>query len=130
MAGLALVLVAASGCVTRGTNLTATGKVSVKVEPAEKVRVAWSEVWQDGDETIIKGRLIRRGSSLYPLTGHVDVSVMAPDGTVIKEATSQQIGVRRTTPGKGPKLTPFKLAMNFTPPQDSQVVIAFHRGTH
>ena len=40
----------------------------------------------------------------------------------------RQIGIRRSSPGKGPKLTPFEIRVDFTPPLDSKLTLAYHAG--
>jgi hypothetical protein len=62
------------------------------------------------------------------MTGHVDVRFVAGGGEVLKEASSPQIGIYRSSPGKGPKLTPFEIQVNYTPPEDSRLILAYHAG--
>jgi len=127
---LALAAIGVSGCGQPGVNLTAAGHVAVETPPAERARVVWAEVWQDGDETVVTGRLARRGVSSYPLTGHVDVAFFDANGKLLKKASSPEVGLRRTSPGKGPHLSPFGLRLKLIVPENARAVIAYHGGAH
>ena len=126
-----IMLVAASvvGCQS-GESLTAAGKVVVEPLPSREVRVAWADVWQDGDDVVVRGCLVRREVSAHPLTGHVDVTFLDTDGNVLKKVSSRDVGVRRSTPGKGGKLSPFEVRVKFTPPTETKAVVAYHAGSH
>ena len=127
---LASVVLVVSGCAPPGENLTASGRVSVETVPAERVRVVWAEVWQNGEETLITGRLVGRGTYSRPLLGHVDVTFLDPERKVLKKARSKKVYIRRTSPGKGPHLTPFEVHVKFAPPKNTRVVIACEDGFH
>ena len=127
---VAAVLAAVSGCGRQGRDLTATGQVVVEPVASETVRWAWAEVWQEGEEVVVEGRLARRGCSSCPVLGHVDVTILDADGKVIRQASSPVMGIRRSTPGTGLKLTPFALRMKLTPPADARAVLAYHGGGH
>jgi hypothetical protein len=130
VAALASAAIAISGCCQTGVNLTAAGRVSVETLPAETARVVWAEVWQDGDETVVTGRLVRRGVSSCPLTGHVDVTFLDASGKLLKKACSPEAGLRRTSPGKGPRLSPFRLRLKLILPESAKAVIAYRGGAH
>ena len=118
-----------SGC-QHGKNLTAAGEVTVQPVSTKTVRVVWAEAWQDGEYTVVRGGLMRRGISAYPLTGHVDVRFVDADGHVVRHASSREVGIRRSTPGKGPRLSPFELRLKFRPAAGSTAVVAYHAGAH
>ena len=126
----ALGAILASGCSGTGRDLTAAGLVSIQTVPAKTVRVAWAEVWQEGGQTVVRGRLVRRGISSCPLIGHVDVEFLNANGQLLEKAHSPEVYVRRTSPGTGPRLSPFELRLAFVPPENSKVVIAYHGGVH
>ncbi|MGB2821007.1 MAG: hypothetical protein WBF17_08500 [Phycisphaerae bacterium] len=130
VAALASAAIAISGCCQTGVNLTAAGSVSVESPPDERARVVWAEVWQDGDETVVTGRLVRRGVSSCPLTGHVDVTFFDAGGKLLKKASSLEAGLRRTSPGKGPHLSPFRLRLKLIVPENARAVIAYRGGAH
>ena len=126
VAALASAAITVSGCCQTGVNLTAAGRVSVESPPDERARV----VWQDGDETVVTGRLVRRGVSSCPLTGHVDVTFLDANGKLLKKASSLEAGLRRTSPGKGPHLSPFRLRLKLIVPENARAVIAYRGGAH
>jgi len=126
----ALALAAAGGCSQTGRDLTAAGQIAVEPVRSETIRLAWAEVWQQGAETVVKGRLVRRGTSSHPILGHVDVKIIDAGGKVVGEGNSPVVGVRRSCPGKGPKLTPFEVRMKLVPPTGGKVVVAYSGGEH
>ncbi|MFZ0929059.1 MAG: hypothetical protein WAN11_10690 [Syntrophobacteraceae bacterium] len=67
-----------------GVNFVRTGNVIVEVVPTEDETISSSHVSQGDKELVISGRVHRQGYA--PLEkGHVDIEIINPDGTLIKQ---------------------------------------------
>lgn len=77
-------LVIIFGCASNGINLVSSGAVKVEVVPTEDETIVGSDVFQDESGLFISGRVHTGGYE--PLEkGHVDVEILNPDGTPIKQ---------------------------------------------
>ncbi len=81
---LAMTGIALSGCVSKRVDLVDTGAVSLQRLPSKDTHISRVDVFQDGDELVITGKL-RRGLSSMPGLGHVDIAIVDPEGKILKE---------------------------------------------
>lgn len=86
---LVLLLVAASvsGCATRGQDLVRDRTVTVESISSPRATVRRVTVEQRGPDMEIRGELSRRWPGRGSIPGHVDMSLIGPDGTVLWEAS-------------------------------------------
>lgn len=72
-----------SGCATGRTNLVDTGAVEVELEEAPETRIQGISVLENEGETIVYGRVRRRGVYNNPFLGkQVTAMAIFPDGSV------------------------------------------------
>jgi len=99
--GLGVLLVTISGCATNRVSLADAGLVSVETVPSKKVKILWTDVYEDGNDVVVYGVLRRIGHSSSPFNIHVDVTAFSPDGNVLHENRTPEIDVPRRVVGKG-----------------------------
>ncbi|MHC4645871.1 MAG: hypothetical protein ACYTBJ_10225 [Planctomycetota bacterium] len=119
-----------SGCATNRTDLVDEGIVSVETVPSERVKVLWTDVYQDGQDWVVYGVLHRRSQTSCPIRAHVDISILSADGTILEEARTEEIHVAGHVPGKGINWTPFQVRFPGSPPKNSNVRLVVHDGLH
>ena len=119
-----------SGCTANRTNLVDKGIVSVETVPSKKVRILWTRVYQDGEDFVVYGVVQRRNHTSYPIRTHVDITVLAGDGTIRQQARTQDIYVSRRRPGKGINWTRFRVRLPGQPAQGSRVNMVVHSAAH
>ena len=118
------------GCATNRVDLVDKGLVSVETVPSEKVKILWTDVYLDGEETIVYGVIQRRSHTSYPLRTHVDVTVYSSEGKTLHEARTQDIYVPGRIPGKGISWKRVKIRLPEIPPQNSMISMTVHSGEH
>ena len=119
-----------SGCVTNRVSLVDESLVSVEKQGNESVEILWTDVYQDGEDTVVYGVIRRRSHTSYPIKTHVDVAIVSPDGTMLQEARTPDIYVARRVPGKGTDWTRFKIRFPGVLTQGSKVNMVVHSGSH
>lgn len=120
----ALLLILVS-CATERTNLVKTEQVSLDVAAAKGITVLDADVYQDGDKLIVEGRV----RSMHD--GHIDITIVGPDGKIIKQARSYY---RTRAMTFGPKGIPqmfaheanFEEIFHIILPEKSTVRLEFH----
>lgn len=121
---LTLAIISGSCFASNRINLVEQGVVSLERQHSKKVRTAWSNVHQDGEGIIVSGVLMRQAITSYPIWRHVEVAVLASDGTVLQEARTSDIQVPRRVPGRGFNTKRFEVRFPGIPPRDSLVRIS------
>lgn len=129
-AGACLVVLMISGCSSGRFSLVDQGLVSVENQASEKVEILWTDVYREGDETIIYGALQQRGQRMYPVKAHVDITVRAEDGSIRQELRSDDIDIPRRRVGKGPDWKRFKVRVPHCIAKGSAVNMVVHSGSH
>jgi len=119
-----------SGCVTNRVSLVDENMVSVEKQGNETVEVLWTDVYQDGEDTVVYGVIRRRSHTSYPVKTRVDVAILSPDGTMLQEARTPDIHVARRVPGKGIDWTRFNVRFPGMLTQGSKVNMIVHSGSH
>ena len=124
--GLAVVLIALSGCASSRTNLVKNGMVSVERLPSKgNAHIFKVYVYQEGDELVVSGRVTRRFKYLLSSQGHVDIAILSPKGEVIGKASTSYIPriVRREGQHRA---SYFTARFSVIPPKASTVRLSYH----
>lgn len=125
-----VMIVAALGGCASGVDLLKTGDVSVERLEAPKARVTWVNVLQDEDLLRVSGRVLSRGMFPGYARGHVDVSLVGPDGRVVAEAESSELAVAGSPKRGLQHRAVFRVEMPVTPPTGSVVKVRWQGGKH
>ena len=115
-----------SGCATNQTSLADKGIVSVKKHDSDKVRILWTDVYQQDSQTWAYGVLKQRGTSPSVIRTHVDIQVLNSDGSVYYEILSRDVYVPRNRVGKGPDWKRFRVQLPDELPKDSRISMTVH----
>jgi hypothetical protein len=126
--GMAAIFV--TGCATNRIDLVEQGIVSVETVPSKRVRILWTDIYQDGDDTVVYGVVQRRSHTSYPIRTHVDITMLSSDGKVLQEARTGDIYVARRIPDKGINWTRFRLRLPGIPVEGSKVKMVVHGRPH
>ncbi len=119
-----------SGCGGNLVSLQDKNFVQVETMPSERVKILWTDVYQDGEDILVYGVVQRLSHTSYPIKTHVDITILSPDGTVLQEARTPDIYVPRRIPGKGINWERFQVRLPDIPPQGSRVNMVVHSGSH
>jgi hypothetical protein len=128
--GFSVLPVVISGCATNRTDVVEKGSVSVETVSSKKVKILWTDVYQDGEDFAVYGVVQRGSHTSYPIKTHVDITILSPDGTVLQEARTPDTYVPRRIPGKGISWERFQVRFADIPPQGSRVNVVVHSGKH
>ncbi len=118
-----------SGCATDRTSLVDQGIVSLEAVPSDKVRIFWTDVYEDAEDVVVYGVVRRQYYTSYPMKIHVDVTISSPDGTVLQKARTPDIYVPSHRPGKTVNWKRFEVRFPDIP-QDSKVQMVVHSRRH
>ncbi len=116
------------GCATDRVDLVDKGVVSVETVPSKRIGILWTDVYRQGDDSIIYGTLQQRGQRMYPVKAHVDITIRAEDGSIRQELRSDDIYVPRRRVGKGPDWKRFKVRVPHGIARGSAVSMVVHSG--
>lgn len=132
MAGvLFFVLFVICGCATGRTDLVKNGTVSFERQARGKVYIASSGAYEEEGGLVISGVLRRRWHTGLPTKAHVDITIMAADGTVLAEGRSSDIYVARRVTGRGHQsFERFKVRFANIPAEGSLIRVVSHSGGH
>lgn len=119
-----------SGCATNRVSLVDENVVSVKKQCNETVEILWTDVYQDGEDTVAYGVLQRMSHTSYPIKTHLDVAIFSPDGTMLQKTRTPDIYVARRVIGKGINWTRFEVRFPGILTMGSKVNMVVHRGSH
>ena len=89
------------GCTTKGQSLVDAGVLRLEKQDTGKVYIAWSDAHEHKTGLVVSGVLMRRDRVGLPIKTRVNVSILAPNGTLITEEQSADIHVPRRITGKG-----------------------------
>lgn len=127
---LGILTIIISGCATGRVNLTDTGIVTIEQHAPGKVRIAWSDAYEDENGFVVTGVLRRHDLVGMPIKTHVNVMVFSPDGNILDEARSQDIYVPRRRIGRGQSFQRFRVNFPTIPAEGSTISITTHTSTH
>ncbi|HHA18796.1 MAG TPA: hypothetical protein ENK70_03730 [Methylophaga sp.] len=128
--GLGVLLVTISGCAANRVSLADEGIVSVETVPGKKVKILWTDVYEDDNDVVVYGVLRRIGYSSGSFSIHVDVTVFSPDEEVLYENRTSVIGVPRRVVGKGVDWKRFEVRFPGQIPEGSSIRAVCHAGRH
>ena len=119
-----------NGCATDRVDLVDSGVLTLEKQAAEKVYIAWSDAYEDGDGFVVTGVLRRRDTVGLPIKAHVDITIQSPDGTIIDESRSSDVHVPRRIIGRGQSLQRFRVRFPSIPAEGSKVSIVTRSGQY
>ncbi len=112
------------GCAQNRVSLVDADKVSVEGMSTHHVYFPWVDVFKEDGAAIVKGTLRQRQMHKHPMSGHIDVLILAPDGQVIEQA---QTSIRpRRHSRRGPKDAHFAVPLSIMPPDGAMVRVQYH----
>ena len=113
-----------SGCALNKVNLVDNGTVLLERVPAKDVYVASAYVFQDDSEMVISGKVKRVTASSGIPHGDVHITIIAPDGTVIKELNVQDkpASIKKIYQGE----SSFTVRFPLIPPAGTKIRLAYH----
>ena len=119
-----------NGCATNRGDLVDSGVLTLEKQATEKVYIAWSDAYEDGDGFVVTGVLKRRDTVGLPIETHVDITIQSPDGTIIETSRSSDVHVPRRIIGRGQSLQRFRVHFPSIPAEGSKVSMVTHSGSH
>ena len=130
MAGITACVLALAGCSVNPHSMTGDNRVSVEKQDSEKVKILWTDVYQEDGQTWAYGVLKQPHPYPSAVKTHVDIQVLSEDRTVGYETFSDDLYVPRNRCGKGPNWVRFKVQLAGDIPTGSTVNMTVHSGTH
>jgi len=118
------------GCTVRRVDLAEAGRVTVEKTSCRKTAILWTEIYQEGDDLMIYGTLGRKEYSGYRLDAHVDITLLASDGKVLRTGRTPDIRVPARRTGKGAAFTSFRERFAGVARSVSRVLLQCHSGPH
>ena len=119
-----------AGCSANRVSLTDQGFVSVEKQDSEKVKILWTDVYEQDGHTWVYGVLKQHGISTGSIKTHVDIQVLNPDGSIQYETITDELFVPRNRVGKGPDWKRFGVQLPDELPKNYQIRMAVHTGRH
>jgi hypothetical protein len=92
--------------------------------PTKRLYISWATVYKKGDAAEVRGVIRRRHRGFYSAHGHIDIAVVAPDGTVLEETNT--LYHPRILRRKGVPRARFTASMSTVPPPGSTVRLSYH----
>jgi len=100
------------------------------IAPSKKAEILWADVYEDGNDVLVKGVLRRIGHSNAPFNVHVDVAIFSSDGKLLYEHSTPEVGVPRKVVGKGTGWKRFNATFPGQIPEDSSIRVVCHAKPH
>lgn len=75
--------------------------VAVENQAGERGGILWTDLYWEGDESIIYGALRQRGRRMYSVMVHMDITLRARDGSIRKGLCSGDMEVPGRRVGEG-----------------------------
>jgi hypothetical protein len=116
------------GCASKQVSLVEQNQITVAKQDSEKVKILWTDVYQQDGQTWAYGVLEHQGPTMTPVKTHVDIQVVAPDGSVSYETISQDIYLPGHRVGKGVHWKRFKTQLPDTLSAGSRITMTVHSG--
>ena len=130
MAGISLVTLVLSGCSSNRISLADQGLVSVEKHGSEKVKILWTDVYQQDGQTWLYGVLKQRFPSPSAIRTHVDIQVLNSDGAIQYETATEDVLVPRNRIGKGLDWKRFRVRLPEKLLEGSQISMTVHSSSH
>jgi hypothetical protein len=117
-----------SGCAAKQVSLVQNNQITVAKRDDGKVKILWTDVYQQDGRTWAYGVLEQQGLTMTPVKTHVDIRVEAPDGSVTYETISDDVYIPGHRVGKGVHWKRFKTQLPNTLSAGSQITMTVHNG--
>lgn len=115
-----------SGCLYGKPDLIRDGSVQLRTETSRQVRLTGISARQQGEELVVSGSVWRRGLTSAVLTGHVDVTVVGPDGNPVQEVATAY--TPSNIPQRGPRRSHFTARLRGAP-EGATIKVRHHAGS-
>lgn len=123
-----LVFGTATACARFSPSLIEQGIVQTKIKESDAIRITQVTVYREDGMTVV------RGDAAFPawkpfkqFFDHVDIDVVAPEGTISEKRRSSLI--RKRIPKKRGRRAFFISRLSFDPPRGTIVQVAYHRAS-
>ena len=130
MVGILVATLILAGCSANRVSLADQSLVSVEKQDSEKVKILWTDIYEQDGHTWAYGVLKQQGISSSSIKTHVDIQVLNPDGSVQYETITDNLFVPRRRVGKGPDWKRFRVQLPDELPKNSQIRMTVHSGRH
>ena len=121
-------MVCLPGCAQNRVSLVSDNKVSVERASTRHVYFPWVDVCRENGTSLVSGTIRQRQLHRHPMSGHIDVLLIAPDGRVIEQSQAAIHPHRHSR--RGPKEAHFKVRLKTAPPSGAVVRVKHHRESH
>jgi hypothetical protein len=115
-----------SGCSSNRISLTDQGLISIDKHDSEKIKILWSEVYQQDGQTWACGVL--KPQTLNPVQAHVDIKIFNADGSIQYETRTEDILIAGDCNCKSPKLEKFRVPLPDNLSRDTRISMTLHSG--
>jgi hypothetical protein len=119
-----------SGCAANRVSLVDKNLVSVDNQDGKRVKILWTDVYQQDGQTWAYGVLKQRGYHPSSIKTHVDIQIVSADGSIQYEIFSDDVHVPRNRAGKGPDWRRFRVQLIGDISAGSKVNMKVHSGKH
>lgn len=124
LSGLFLMVV---GCTANRTNLRKSGSVTIENHSPGKVKVLWSDAYEEGGQFTVNGMLGRNDRIAMPIAVHVHVFVLSGDGgRVVQTLKTSDIAVPRNRIGRCCDRRRFAVEGSEIPSAGSKLLVVAH----
>ena len=130
LGAVAMALLLGCGCAPCRTDLVREGAVAVQTRPSSRVEIFWVSAYEHREHVDVTGHARNTRRTGFPSQGHVDVSVLSPDGHILAAARTQDFQIPRRRRRQAPGGRRFRAHLPIAPPQAATVLVAFHSGSH
>ncbi len=127
LAFIAIALVAVCGCVSPGSYRRSEKQYKYPIElmPSEHALARSGSAYQQGEEFVIAGKIRRSVKACCePITGHVDIMLTAPEGTITGLVNADFSP--RNIPKAGTRSSSFEVRLPFIPAEGTKISLKFH----
>lgn len=115
-------------CTSTNYNMLKDSSLKLQHVPYKSIRISEVVVQKENSGIEISGKVKNRGV-MHAGFGHVDISIISPEGAVLKELSTHYIPSLSINKGRHSHGSQFNINTPFIPPHGSKVLIAYHRGT-
>jgi len=112
------------GCLTRRIDLLDKGIVVVESRPTQGFTISPVYVHQEGGVVVVEGKIRRYHPSALTSSGHIDVVILSPDGTIM--GRKEVFYLPRIVPRKGRQESLFTARFILVPPPGSRIFLSHH----
>ena len=115
-----------SGCATTNVDLVKTGVVTVTPLSSKNNRVQSANVYTSNGNLIVSGRVKNTPPFGASKLGHVDITIINPDGSILTRTTAPSRHRHRARNDNRP--SPYSVKIPLVPPKGSKIQVRYHAG--